>query len=241
MNILVDTHTHTNVSAHAYSSLEENIRHAKNIGLEAIVMTNHGPAITDGAHEWHFLNARRNIPGEVDGVKVLIGAEVNILDENGNIDLTERALNELDVVIASMHIPTFAPATKQIHTNAYLNVLDNPYVDIIGHSGTAVFEYDIEKVLEKAKKEHKMIEINNNSFLMRKGSVENCVKIAKKCAEMGVYIVVGSDAHFSRGVGNFTAAADMLKEIDFPEELVANLNFERFLSVLRKRKTIAGF
>ena len=164
MNILVDTHTHTNASVHAYSTLEENIRHAKEVGLEAIAMTNHAPAIPDAPHIWHFINAPKCIPREVNGVKILFGAEVNILDEDGNVDIQPGVLSALDVVIASMHRDVFAPATRKIHTQAYLNVLDNPYVDIIGHSGSPDYEYNIEQVLSKAKKvatEDQKIEIEN--------------------------------------------------------------------------------
>ena len=240
MNILVDTHTHTNASTHAYSTLEENVRHAKKIGLEAIAMTNHAPGTPDSPHVWHFENAHKCIPREIDGVKILFGAEVSILDENGNVDLPPGVLSALDVVIASKHRDAFLPVNRKVHTQAYLNVLDNPYVDIIGHSGSPDYEYNIDVVLSKAKKEHKMIEINNNSHLIRKGNVENCMQIAKKCAQMGVYVVVGSDAHFSHSVGNFSEAVSMLKEIDFPQELIANLNLKRFLSVLRQRKMIIG-
>lgn len=240
MNILVDTHTHTNASTHAYSTLEENVRHAKQIGLEAIAMTNHAPGTPDSPHIWHFSNAPKCLPRDIDGVKILFGAEVSILDEDGSVDLPPDVLSALDVVIASIHRDAFAPQNRKVHTHAYLNVLDNPYVDIIGHSGSPDYEYNIEQVLSKAKKEHKMIEINNNSHLIRKGNVEICMQIAKKCAQMGVYVVVGSDAHFSGNVGNFTEAVSMLREIDFPEELIANLNLKRFLSVLRKRKMIVG-
>lgn len=240
MKILVDTHTHTNVSTHAYSTLEENLLHASKIGLEAVAVTNHAPSMPDSPHMWHFLNLSENIPRQVHGVNVLYGAEVDILDTDGNIDLPPDALSYLDVVIASIHPELFAPLNKEAHTQAYLNVLDNPYVDIIGHSGSPDYEYNITAVLEKAKKEHKMIEINNNSHTVRKGNIANCINIAKKCAEMGVYVVVGSDAHFSANIGNFSDATAMLEQINFPEELIANLNLNRFLSILRKRKMIVG-
>ena len=49
-NYLIDLHTHTNCSTHAYSTLEENIAAAKKRGIVAIAITNHGPAIPDGPH-----------------------------------------------------------------------------------------------------------------------------------------------------------------------------------------------
>ena len=94
--------------------------------------------------------------------------------------------------------------------------------------------------MNTAKKEGKMIEINNNSHLVRKGNIENCVRIAKKCMELGVYVVVSSDAHVSVNVGNVDEAMSMLYEINFPEELVANTTLEKFLKILRTRKLVGG-
>ena len=65
MHIIADLHTHTNVSAHAHSSLEEMVQGAKRAGLSAIAITNHGPAMEDGAHQWHYANLNivpRKIP-----------------------------------------------------------------------------------------------------------------------------------------------------------------------------------
>lgn len=240
MKILVDPHTHTNASTHAYSTLEENVLHAKNIGLEAIAITNHAPGMPDAPHLWHFINMSRNVPRDIDGVKVLYGVEANIIDVDGRLDIDSGTLSLLDVVIASMHRDTFAPQNRKAHTQAYLNALENPYVDIIGHSGSPDYEYNIDSVIAMAKKEGKMIEINNNSHLIRKGSTENCINIAKKCMDLGVYVVVSSDAHMSRNVGNFSEALSMLDEIGFPEELVANTSLEKFLSILRQRKLVGG-
>ena len=240
MKILVDPHTHTNASTHAYSTLEENVWHAKNIGLEAIAITNHAPGMPDAPHLWHFINMSRNVPRDIDGVKVLYGVEANIIDVDGRLDIDSGTLSLLDVVIASMHRDTFAPQNRKAHTQAYLNALENPYVDIIGHSGSPDYEYNIDSVIAMAKKEGKMIEINNNSHLIRKGSTENCINIAKKCMDLGVYVVVSSDAHMSRNVGNFSEALSMLDEIGFPEELVANTSLEKFLSILRQRKLVGG-
>ena len=58
MKILFDTHTHTLASTHAYSTVMENAKYASEIGMEAIAVTDHAPAIPDGAHEWHFLNLK---------------------------------------------------------------------------------------------------------------------------------------------------------------------------------------
>jgi len=50
-----------------------------------------------------------------------------------------------------------------------INVLKNPYVDAIAHPGNPQFPLDIEKVVRAAKENGKFIELNNHSFVTRKG------------------------------------------------------------------------
>ena len=79
IRIEIDTHTHTSASTHAYSTLWENAAYAKKIGLKGLCMTNHGPALPDAPHLWHF-NALYNLPEFVDGVRLVPGIESNVLD-----------------------------------------------------------------------------------------------------------------------------------------------------------------
>lgn len=235
MKILFDTHTHTNVSTHAYSTLLENVAVAKQKGMEGIAMTNHAPAIGDAPHIWHFY-CMDNIPREIDGVKVLCGVEANILDENGTLDMTSFDLNFCDIVIASLHNPCYVAGTVEKHTNTWLNVIKNPYVDILGHSGEECFKYDLDTVILAAKDANKCVEINAHSFRFRKGAKENCQKIAETCKKFGANIVVASDAHFCHDIGNFELAIKLLTEIQFPEELIMNTSAEKFISYIKRRK-----
>ncbi len=45
MKYLVDTHTHTIVSGHAYTTFLENVEEASNIGLKVLGTTDHGPSM----------------------------------------------------------------------------------------------------------------------------------------------------------------------------------------------------
>lgn len=233
MKILVDTHTHTNCSAHAYGTIVENLKAAKDHGLEMLCMTNHGPEIPDGAHIYQFYTMYE-LPDEVDGVKLLKGAEANIMNVNGDLDIPEFLIKKMDLLIASMHDACFPSTTIEDHTNAWLNVIKNPYVTILGHSGNPDYPYDYERVIKSAKEHNKCIEINNHSFCTREGSTENCKRIAKICKDTGTNIVVSSDAHTSFNVGVFDNAIKILEEIDFPEALIMNLNAERFSNYLRE-------
>ena len=134
MKILTDIHCHTIASAHAYSTVCELAHTAAERGMEAIAVTDHAPAIGDAPHIWHFENLR-NIPRSIDGVRVLLGAEANIIDDDGNTDMPEHILKWLDITVASLHDVCFGGTKGRAdYTDMDLNVLSNPYIDIIGLS-----------------------------------------------------------------------------------------------------------
>lgn len=58
--------------------------------------------------------------------------------------------------------------------------------------------------------------------------------IADLCKN-GCYVIVDSDAHFCDKIGAFKKAEALLKDIDFPEELIVNADLERFENFLRLR------
>ena len=110
----------------------------------------------------------------------------------------------------------------------------NPQVNVIGHSGLVSFVYDYEKVIPEFGKNGKLVEINNSSFYVRKGSERNCKKIAELCKKHEVSIVVNSDSHFCTRVGKFDKALELLKEVEFPEHLVINADKTRFENYLKE-------
>ena len=106
MKILVDSHSHTVVSGHAYSTRMEMIQAAKNRGLEAIALTEHAPEMPGACHEFYFQNYAV-VPREADGLHILMGVELNIMDEYGTVDLPTGVLKSMDLAIASIHGPCY--------------------------------------------------------------------------------------------------------------------------------------
>ena len=233
MKILTDTHTHTMVSAHAYSTLLENVRAAKERKLELLATTNHAPAIPDGAHEWHF-HCTHELPDVIDGVKMLYGAELNVLDPSGRIDLPEFVLKMQGLHIASLHEPCYNSQGKTDHTKTWLNVLKNPYVDILGHVGRGDFPFDHNAVAKAAKEADVCIEINCKT-LSDSASREVCADVLACCKKYGTKITVGSDSHFCGYIGDFENAISLLSEVDYPEELVVSRNADSLLSHLKNK------
>lgn len=234
MKLIADTHTHTVACNHAYSTIMENCAEAARKGLSFLAVTEHAPALEGSPDEMFFRNLRA-IPNAVNGVILLKGAEVNVKNSRGEIDLREKVLRRLDWVIASMHVPVFEPGSRKDHTSAWLAVAENPHVDVIGHPGDERFAFDEQTVIRAFAKYGKIVEINAHSFNVRPGAEINCPRIARLCAEEGVRVVVDSDAHSPFMVGEQEAAVQMLEDIGFPEELIINGDYERFLQVAREK------
>ncbi|MBE7012294.1 MAG: phosphatase [Ruminococcaceae bacterium] len=239
MKILTDIHTHTMASAHAYSTLTENVNAARGKGLELIAMTNHCPNMQEAPHLWHFENMKA-IPRVINGVKVLRGAELNILSQAGDVDLDENHLKRLDVAIASIHPSLFDGKKEDDQTKTWLNVMENPYVDILGHTGRNGFKFDHEAVVKKAVEKNVCIEVN---CLTIKNSEyrQECKKIILCCKKHRAKITVSSDSHFWNTIGDFDDAISFLSELDFPEELIVNRNAQTIIDYLKNKKSHIKF
>lgn len=235
MDYIIDIHTHTIVSGHAYTTLLENVKEAAKKGIEVLGNTEHGPAMPGGPHIFHFGNIKV-IPREIDGVMILRGCEANIIDFDGNIDIPERIQKYLDIMIASLHDVCMEPGSKEENTRALLKVMDNPNVHIIGHPGNPAFPIDEDAVVKKAKEKDIMIELNNSSFVTsRPGSKEVCKRIAKLCKKHGTKIMIGSDAHTCFHIGEFEEVKRLLKEIEMPEELIMNKSKNEIIEYLKNK------
>lgn len=232
---LLDLHTHTVASGHAYSTLLENIRAAKSKGMRIIGVSDHGPMMPDGAHHFYFHNLKI-LPETIEGIRVLKGAEVNILDESGEIDIKGKAQFILDFAIASLHIPCFENQGTIGNTNAMINAMKHPVVKIVGHPDDSRYPLDYERLVLAAIEHHVLIEINNSSLLptaTREGAPDNYLKLLAFCKQHGAAVIIGSDAHFSEHVGAMDEAVMLLEAMGFPEALIANFNEELFWEYIK--------
>ena len=235
MNIIADLHSHSDLSHHAFSSLDEMMAAAAEIGLHALALTNHTSALEDGAQAFHFASLWR-LPREIRGVRFLGGAELNVMDDKGTVDLDEGILKSLDFVVASLHSVVCAPRDFDYHTASWLAIAQNPLIDCIGHSGQECFSYDIDRVVRACADTGTVMEINSASPHIRPDSRGNCCRIAKACMKYGVQVAVNSDAHSRWEVGQFEEGLKLLDEVGFPEELVINSSRERLAAYFEKRK-----
>lgn len=226
MEFLIDTHTHTLASGHAYSTMSEMIQAAKDKGLKYLGITEHAPKMPGTCHIFYFENLKV-VPRQYGDLTLLLGAEANILDTDGTLDLYDELLDRLDIIIASLHNPCYQKGTATDNTNAYLGAMKNPKVAIIGHPDDGRIPVDYEVLVREAKKHHVAIEVNNSSLSpnsFRPNARENVMTYLSLCKEEGVPIIYGSDAHVCYDVANFSFAKEVTDAVAFPKELIINYN-----------------
>lgn len=237
MKIEIDTHSHTLASGHAYNTIREMAQAASEKGLKALAVTEHAPKMPGSSHLYYFQNLKV-VPRRMYGIDLLLGSELNILNEKGEVDLPQDVLATLDLTIASMHMPCYeGTRDKERVTEAYLTVMENPYVDIIGHPDDGRFPVDFEALAKQAKRTGTLLEVNNASLNpagFRKNTKQNCLEMLRICKKYGAMVVLGSDSHVDTDIARYPYVEEVLRETDFPEELIANTSFDKFQRILKR-------
>lgn len=234
MNIELDVHTHTIASGHAFSTLQEMVKAASEKGLKLYGITEHSSGIPGACDPIYFRNLHV-VPRRMYGVDLLLGAEINILDTAGNIDMDEAMLRMLDIRIAGIHSLCYSPGTCAENTQGMINVIANPYINIISHPGDGTAELDFEPIVRASKEYHTLLEINNSSLRPTRNKVharKNNLEILRLCKQYDVPVILGSDAHISFDIAAYDYVWDLLAETEFPEELIMNTSVEKFRTYL---------
>jgi DNA polymerase (family 10) len=192
-----DLQMHTTASD-GRNSIEEMGEAAKKLGYEYIALTDHSKAVTvaNGMDDKRTLAQIKKIRAAqecVPGIRLLAGIEVDIL-KNGSLDLSNDVLAQLDVVVASIH--SFMNLDREAMTDRILAAIENPYTQILAHpTGRLLlrresFAYDMEKVLDAAKKNGVAVECNAYPDRLDLNDVH--LRMAR---ERGVKVVISTDAH----------------------------------------------
>ncbi len=227
---LLDAHMHTLVSGHAYSTLNEMITAGKQKKLKLIGITEHTNKMPGTCHEFYFYNFKV-IPRIQDNIEVRMGAEINIMDYTGSMDLSDYALNKIDYGIASLHDQCILPGSQEENTAAIIGAIKHPKIKIIGHPDNGYYPVDYEKLAEAAKKNNVLLELNNSSVHPQSGRLnarENIKTMLKYCLKYKTHLIIDSDAHIANDVGNHQFIHKILDELNFPEELIVNTSVDKF-------------
>ena len=237
MKDYADLHTHTIASGHAYGTITEMVHAAALKNLPILGITEHAPSMPGSCGEMQFCNFNV-IPPVLEGVRLLFGCELNIVDYSGTIDLSERMLKRLSYTVVSLHDLCLKPGTMEDNTFAVLTALKNPYVTILGHPDDGIYPLEYEPIVEAAKETNTLLEVNNNSLNpagSRKHTRENLIAMLELCKEYKQPVIMNSDSHVFCDVARRDFSEKLIKEIDFPEELIVNRSVDVFKEYIHRK------
>jgi DNA polymerase (family 10) len=192
-----DIHAHTDWSD-GQNSLEDMAQAAKALGYEYLAITDHsaGRGIAHGLTEERLrqqIDKIRRLNEKIKGIRVLTGTEVDIRAD-GSIDLPEKILAELDVVVAAIH-SAMNQTEKQI-TSRLVGALENPHIDVIAHPTCRLLgerepvAVDLEAVFQAAIKYNKALEINAMPSRLDLKDIH-----IYRARQLGVKLIIGTDSH----------------------------------------------
>lgn len=236
MKPLFDLHTHTIMSGHAFSTLQEMVAAARHKGLTYLGISDHAPSIPGACDPIYFRNLYV-VPRLIDGVGLLMGAELNILDYNGTLDLDAEYYSRLDYAIAGLHRLCYTPGTCRQNTDAILGAMHNSRVNIISHPADGTGQVCMKELVAASADTKTLLEVNNSSLHPARHktvAVANNLELLQLCRRHQVPVILGSDAHISYSVADYQYLLPLLRETNFPEELIVNCNpglFEQFTGV----------
>lgn len=237
-DFVVDAHSHTIASGHAYGTIREMALGAKENGIKLLGITEHGQGIPATCPDIYMRNLKATAPEVLFGVEMLYGIEANIMND-GTINTDEKVLKTLDYAIAGIHMLCYKDEGIEKNTDNVISAMKNPKVYFISHPDDDHTPLNYERLVAAAKQYHVALEVNSSSFRKqhsRLNCVENYRKMCALCKDMGVYIVVNSDAHDPNYVGHQKEAREFLEEISFPEELILNNDVDKFKEFINFNK-----
>jgi DNA polymerase (family X) len=232
-----DLHCHT-IASDGHNTIAEMAQAGRERGYEYLAITDHsashgfGKDVSASELERQIERIRR-VDGELEGIRVLAGSEVNVLGD-GRLDYEDDLLEQLDWVVGSVHT-SFGMEEKAM-TRRVVAAMEHPLVDAIGHpTGRLIerreaYEIDLEAIFAGAARTGTLLEINGNP--RRRDLSEGNARAA---VEAGARLVIDSDGHRVETLENMRwGVATARRGWVRPEDVANTLPWEE-LQRLRKR------
>lgn len=208
-----DLHMHTTWSDGA-ATLRRMVEASAERGYGYVAITDHSPSTRvvaglDAARLRAQAAEIARLRDELPAIRVLRGCEVDILPD-GSLDLDDETLAQLDLVVASVHSSFDTSGTRM--TRRIISAMENPFVDILGHpTGRKLgrrppCSVDLEEILHAAAALDVAVEVNASP---RRLDLD--YRGLRLCGELGVKVVVGSDAHSVAQLDNIRYGVDQAR------------------------------
>jgi DNA polymerase (family 10) len=234
-----DVHMHTH-ETDGHNSIREMAEAALAVGYQYIAITDHSKALamTNGLDEkraLEHLKRIREVEKEMEGrIRIFTGIEVDILSD-GELDLDDEVLAQMDVVIASIH--SRFDQSREETTARVLRAIENPNVRILGHpTGRQILRrepiaIDLGAVFRRAAELG--VAMEHNAAPERLDLSDRDLRLAK---ELGCKLVINTDAHYVSTLGKMNYGIRQLRRAWLePKDILNTLGPDEFLAALRPR------
>src|SRR6202790_2590041 len=192
-----DVHMHT-VETDGRNTIEEMAEAAQARGYKYMAITDHSKNLAfanglDDTRAVAHIQRIREAGKKIEGITIFAGIEVDILAD-GNLDLSDDVLAQMDLVIASVH-SVFNQEPAQM-TDRLLKAVSNPNVSLIGHPTGRIqlrrdaYQFDMDAVLTAAAKHKVAMELNSYPDRLDLNDVH-----LRQAKQRGVKIVINTDSH----------------------------------------------
>ena len=192
-----DVHMHT-VETDGRNTIEEMAEAAKQHGYQYMAITDHSKNLAfanglDDPRALAHIQKIREANDRIEGIQIFAGVEVDILAE-GDLDLSDEVLSQMDIVIASIHSHFNLDSVKM--TERLLEAIENPNTSVIGHpTGRQLlrrdaYGFDMDAVLKAAAKRKVAMELNAYPDRLDLSDVH-----LRQAKQYGVKIVINTDSH----------------------------------------------
>ena len=228
----IDLHIHSIHSGHAYGTFYDIINEASRKEMEMIAITDHGPSMEGVSGHLHFIMGPRMPKTKL---RVLWGCEANIVGANGELDLTERHIEALDLILVGFHRTGYVDQGKEKNTGVMEKVLKAPFVKVLTHPTHQQYECDFDRIVEAALENGVLPELNLTYLREQVDDFPLFKRLVEIVQASGKKLIVNSDAHFIHEIGDDSILAEYREKLgisddtiinNFPSELKAFLGIE---------------
>ena len=192
-----DVHMHT-VETDGKNTIEEMAEAARAHGYQYMAITDHSKNLAfanglDDKRAVEHIQRIREAGKHIDGITIFAGIEVDILAD-GDLDLSDDVLAQMDLVIASVHSVFNQEPAKM--TERLLKAVENPNTSIIGHPTGRIqlrrdsYQFDMRAVLTAAATKKVAMELNAYPDRLDLNDVQ-----LRQAKQQDVKIVINTDSH----------------------------------------------
>ncbi|MEZ4462111.1 MAG: DNA polymerase/3'-5' exonuclease PolX [bacterium] len=230
-----DIHMHT-VETDGRGTIEDMVKAAQALGYDYIAITDHSQAVAvaNGMDPDRFaqhIERIRDVDAATDNFTVMPGIEVDIL-KDGALDMTHDLLKNCDWVVGSIHSHFNLKPDEM--TRRLIEAIQTGLLSCIGHptgrilGGRDGYDFDFDAVLAACAAKGVALEINGST-----GRLDLNAELAHRAKTHGVKLVLGSDAHSTRGLDDMFFAVQQARRAGLTAGDVLNTQSAAALKAIR--------